>query len=109
MQIEDHVPEFYSAWQPGIADEVLTTERSHDLKFDIYILFSYSLVQKRWVIYQNLRSICTYLITSCVHVRNLHPRANVQVGANLLNRICTTSKGATNLHPDANLPPSAFS
>ena len=29
-----------SAWQPGIADEVVTTERSHDLKFDkgtIYI------------------------------------------------------------------------
>ena len=30
-----------SAWQPGIADEVVTTERSHDLKFDkgtIYIV-----------------------------------------------------------------------
>ena len=29
-----------SAWQPGIADEVVITERSHDLKFDkgtIYI------------------------------------------------------------------------
>ena len=31
-----------SAWQPGIADEVVTTERSHDLKFDkgtIYIVY----------------------------------------------------------------------
>ena len=30
------------AWQPGIADEVVTTERSHDLKFDkgtIYIVY----------------------------------------------------------------------
>ena len=32
----------FSAWQPGIADEVVTTERSHDLKFDkgtIYIVY----------------------------------------------------------------------
>ena len=31
-----------SAWQPGIADEAVTTERSHDLKFDkgtIYIVY----------------------------------------------------------------------
>ena len=31
-----------AAWQPGIADEVVTTERSHDLKFDkgaIYIVY----------------------------------------------------------------------
>ena len=31
-----------SAWQPGIADEVVTTGRSHDLKFDkgtIYIVY----------------------------------------------------------------------
>ena len=30
------------AWQPGIADEVVTKERSHDLKFDkgtIYIVY----------------------------------------------------------------------
>ena len=37
MQIESHRPEIpcsCSAWQPGIADEVVTTEKSHDLKFD---------------------------------------------------------------------------
>ena len=44
MQIEAHGPDipFCSAWQPGIADEVVTTERSHDLKFDkgtIYIVY----------------------------------------------------------------------
>ena len=34
-----------SAWKPGIADEVVTTERSHDLKFDkgtIYIVYFHS-------------------------------------------------------------------
>ena len=34
-----------STWQPGIADEVVTTERSHDLKFDkgtIYIVYFYT-------------------------------------------------------------------
>ena len=37
MQIEAHRPEIpvVFAWQPGIADEEVTTERSHDLKFDI--------------------------------------------------------------------------
>ena len=36
MLIEAHRPEIpvSSALQPGIADEVVTTERSHDLKFD---------------------------------------------------------------------------
>ena len=31
-----------SAWQPGIANEAMTTERSHDLEFDkgtIYIVY----------------------------------------------------------------------
>ena len=44
MQIEAHRPEIpvVLRWQPGIADEVVTTERSHDLKFDkrtIYIVY----------------------------------------------------------------------
>ena len=42
MKIEDHRNSSCSAWQPGIADEVVTTERSHDLKFDegtIYIVY----------------------------------------------------------------------
>ena len=34
-------------------------------------------IMKRWVIYQNLRSNCTYVITNCVHVRNMHPSANL--------------------------------
>ena len=51
MQIVAHGPNICSAWQPGIADKVVTTERSDDLKFD---LFSYRFVQKRWVIYPNL-------------------------------------------------------
>ena len=49
------------------------------------------------------------MITSCVHVRNLHLGANVHLGANLLHRICTTYKGGANSHPDANLHLSAFS
>ena len=57
----------------------------------------------------NLRSNCTYVITSCVHVRNLHLGANVHPGANLLHRICTTYKGGANSHPGANLHPGAFS
>ena len=28
-----------SAWQPGIADEVVTIERSHNLKFDIGTIY----------------------------------------------------------------------
>ena len=69
----------------------------------------YMFMKKRWVIYQNLRSNCTYVITSCVHVRNLHLGANVHPGANLLHRICTTYKGGANSHPCANLHPGAFS
>ena len=58
---------------------------------------------------ENLSSNCTYVITSCVHVHNLHPGANVHPGANLLHRICTTYKGGANSHPDANLHTGAFS
>ena len=50
-----------------------------------------------------------YVITSCVHVRNLHLGANVRLGANLLHRICTTYKGGANSHRDANLHTGAFS
>ena len=44
MQIEAHRREIpvVLRWQPGIADEVVTTERSHGLKFDkgaIYIVY----------------------------------------------------------------------
>ena len=42
-------------------------------------------------------------------MRNLHPRANVHPGANLLHRICTTWKGGANSNPDANLHTGAFS
>ena len=38
------------------------------------------------------------MITSCVHVRNLHQGANVYPGANLLHRICTTYKYGANSH-----------
>ena len=49
MQIEAHGPENSScpAWQPGIADEVVTTERSHDLKFHkgaIYVVYFHTRV-----------------------------------------------------------------
>ena len=46
----------------------------------------YIFIYNIWVIYPNLRSNCTYVITSCVHVRNLHLGANVHSGANLLHR-----------------------
>ena len=77
----------------------MTTERSHDLKFDkgaIYIVYIHTHVHvhiEKMGNLSNLRSNCTYVITSCVHVRNLHLRANVHPGANLLQRICTTYKG----------------
>ena len=61
------------------------------------------------MIYHKLRSNCTYVITSCVHVRNLHLGANLHTGANLLHRICTTYKGGANSHPGANLHPGVFS
>ena len=94
---------------------VVTTERSHDLKFDkgtIYIVYFHTHVHvhiERWVIYQNQSSNCAYLITRCVHVRNLHLGANVHPGANLLHGICTYYKGGANSHPGANLHPGAFS
>ena len=70
----------------------------------------YMFILKRWVIYQSLRSNCTFVITSCVHVRNLHPGANVHPGANLLRQICTTYKGGANSQPGAKyLHPPAFS
>ena len=65
-----------SCLAPDIADEVVTTERSHDLKFDkgaIYIVYFHT--------GSYIRSNCTYVITSCVHVRNLHPGANIHPGA----------------------------
>ena len=34
---------------------------------------------------KNKLYICDTFVTSCVHVRNLHPRANVHLGANLPN------------------------
>ena len=45
---------------------------------------------------------------SCVHVRNLHPGANVHPGTNLLHQICTTSQGGANSHQYANLQLGAF-
>ena len=49
------------------------------------------------------------MITSCVHVCNLHLGANVHPGANLLHCICTTYKGGANSHLGANLHPGVFS
>ena len=51
-----------SAWQPGIADEVVTTERSHDLKFDkgtIYIVY-FHLSKSKLKLY-----ICDNKLRSC--------------------------------------------
>ena len=86
----------------------MATERSHDLKFDkgtIYIVYFLTHVHVHIeirVIYQNLGSDCTYVITSCVHLHNLHLGANVHPGANLLHRICITYNGGANSHPGAN-------
>ena len=112
----------------------MTTERSHDLKFDkgtIYIVYFHTHVHvhiekmgnlskskiKLYICDNKLRScksklkfyICDITITSCAHVRNLHLGANVHPGANFLHRICTTYKGGANSHPGANLNPDAFS
>ena len=93
----------------------MTAERSHDLKFDkgtIYIVYFHSHVnvhKEKMGNLQNLRSNCTYVKTSCVHVHNLHLEANVYPGANLLHRICTTYKGGANSHPGANLHFGTFS
>ena len=76
----------------------MTTERSHDLKFDkgtIYTVYYHTHVHAhidKMGIYQNLSSNCTYVITSCVHVRNLLLGANVHPGANLLHRIAPPTK-----------------
>ena len=51
-----------SAWQPGIADEVVTTERSHDLKFDkgtIYIVYFHTHVH---VLIENMDNLSKYQI-----------------------------------------------
>ena len=86
----------------------MTTERSHDLKFNkgaIYIVYFHTHVHVHKEKMGNLSKskICTYVIKSCVHVRNLHLGANVHQGANLLHRICTTYIGGANSHPGANL------
>ena len=99
----------------------MTTERSHDLKFDegtIYIVYFHKHVHVHIEKMGNLSKsklkfhICNNKLLThyfCVHVRNLHLGANVQPGANLLHRICTTYKGGANSHPGANLHPGAFS
>ena len=97
-----------SAWQPGIADEVVTTERSYDIKFDkgtFHIVYFHTHVHIHIEKMCNLSEsklkfyICD--TTSCVYVRNLHLGANVHPGANLLHQICTTYKGGANSHPGA--------
>ena len=89
----------------GIADEVVTTERSKDLKFDkgtIYIVYFHTNVHVHIEKMGNLSKskikshIIYFVKTSCVHVRNLHLEANLHPGANLLQRICTTYKGGAN-------------
>ena len=108
MQIEANRPEIPVVLR---ADEVVTTEGSHDLKFDkgtIYIVYFHTHVHVH-IEKINLSSNCTYVITSCVHVRNLHLGTNVHPGANLLHQICTTYKGGANSHPGAYLHPGAFS
>ena len=114
MKIEAHRPEIPVVLR-GIADEVVTTERSHDLKFDkgtIYIVYFHTHVHVHIEKMDNLSksnlklNICE---SSCVHVRNLQLGANVHPGANLLHRICTTYKGGANSHPGANLHAGVFS
>ena len=93
----------------------MTTERSHDLKFDkgtIYIVYFHTHVHVQIEKMGNLsKSKLKFYIcdTSCVHMLNLHLGANVHPGANLLHRIYTTYKGGANSHPGANLQPGAFS
>ena len=91
----------------------MTTERSHNLKFDkgtIYIVYFHTNVHVHIEKMGNLsKSKINYVKTSCVHVRNLHLGANLHPGANLLHRICTTYKGGANYHPGADLHPGAFS
>ena len=82
MKIEAHRPEIPVVLR-GIADEVVTTERSHDLKFDkgtIYIVYFHTHVHVHIEKMDNLSksnlklNICE---SSCVHVRNLQLGANV--------------------------------
>ena len=96
----------------------MTTERSHDLKFDkgtIYIVYFHTHVHVHIEKMGNLSKsklkfyIFDITITSCAHVRNLHLGANVHPGANFLHRICTTYTEGANSHPGANLNPDAFS
>ena len=63
-------------WQPGIADEVVTTERSHDLKFDkgtIYIVCFHTHVHVHIEKMGNLSKsklilyICDNKLRSCAH------------------------------------------
>ena len=101
MQIEAHRPEIPVVLRGnpgrGIADEVVTTERSHDLKFDkgtIYIVYFHTHVHVHIEKMGNLSKskiklyICDNKLRSCAQFA---PR-----GANLLHRICTTYKGGAN-------------
>ena len=76
MQIEAHRPEIPVVLRgnPGIADEVVTTERSHDLKFDkgtFYIVYFHTHVHVHKVKMVNLSKsklklyICDNKLCSC--------------------------------------------
>ena len=92
----------------------MTTERSHDLKFDkgtIYLVYFHTHVHVHIEMMGNISKtkiklyICDKKLRSCAH---LHLGANVHPGANLLHQICTTYKGGANKHPGADLHPDAF-
>ena len=95
------------AWQPGMADEVVTTERSHDHKFDkgtSCIVYFHTHVHVHIEKMGNLSNskiklyICDNKLRSCAQFA---PRGKCAPGANLLHRICTTYKGGANSHLSA--------
>ena len=95
----------------------MTTERSHDLKFDkgtINIVYFHTYVHVHIEKMGNLSKsklklyICDNKLRSYAQFAP-SIGANVHPGAILLHRICTTYKGGANSHPGANLHPGAFS
>ena len=77
----------------------MTTERSHDLKFDkgtIYIVYFHT---HELVHIEKMGNLSKSKIK--FYICDLQPGANVHPGANLLHRICTTYKGGANSHPGA--------
>ena len=96
----------------------MTTERSHDIKFDkgtIYIVYFHTHVhfhienmgnlfksKIKLYIYDNKLRSCAQFAPRGSDLYKSLLGANVHPGANLLHRICTTYKGGANSHPGAN-------